>query len=271
MGRTGQSGPGDPMCGSGGGGAHQPWELPSNDKENPGLNPAEAELVRRRAAQDIAQHAAKHPGSVPADLVRWAETELAPPKISWQQLLQAGLRAAISYRMGMVDYSYMRPPRRRVPGVVMPSMRRPIPKVAVGVDTSGSMGKDDLDAAMAEVDGILRGAGLGPGEVTILSVDTEAHTAQRVSSAKQIELRGGGGTDMGEAIAACERLSPRPDIIVILTDGYTPWPAEKSKCQVIIGIIADDPEQVMSQYQPPEWAKVIPIPKGEIEHSGVGR
>ena len=43
--------------------------------------------------------------------------------------------------------------------------------------------------------------------------------------ARDVELLGGGGTDMGAGLAKAAELRPRPDLIIVLTDGYTPWPS----------------------------------------------
>src|SRR6202035_2838987 len=91
--------------------------------------------------------------------------------------------------------------------------------------TSGSMTADLLAAALAEVEGLLRAVGLAR-QVRVIACDAAAGPARRVSSARQVELVGGGGTDMGAGIEAAELLRPRPAITVVLTDGYTPWPAQ---------------------------------------------
>jgi hypothetical protein len=45
----------------------------------------------------------------------------------------------------------------------------------------------------------------------------------------RIELRGGGGTDMGAGIEAAAASRPVPHIVVVFTDGYTPWPDAKPR------------------------------------------
>ncbi|MEV4077512.1 hypothetical protein ACGFJC_07315 [Nonomuraea fuscirosea] len=57
-----------------------------------------------------------------------------------------------------IDYTYHRPSRRTAAlrGGVLPSLRRPLPVVAIVIDTSGSMGEDHLATALAEVTGVLR-------------------------------------------------------------------------------------------------------------------
>jgi len=88
--------------------------------------------------------------------------------------------------------------------------------------------------------------------VSVLAVDTRVHAARRVSRASQVRLAGGGGTDMGAGISAAAALRPRPSVVIVLTDGYTPWPpAPPAGIRVIVGLLArpDRP--------PPPWARVI--------------
>ncbi len=50
--------------------------------------------------------------------------------------------------------------------------------------------------------------------------------AKNVFRPEQIELNGGGGTDMAAMIvAACDE-RPSPKAILVVTDGYTGWPTE---------------------------------------------
>ena len=161
------------------------------------------------------------------------------PKVNWRRLLTAELRRAVAEVAGAVDYSYRRPSRRAaVAGqVVLPALRRPVPEVAVVCDTSGSMSEDLLAAALTEVDGLLQALGLSR-QLRVLACDTAVGPAQRVSSARQVELVGGGGTNMGAGIAAAAALKPRPAVTVVLTDGYTPWPPAAPKgIRVVVGLL----------------------------------
>ena len=85
-----------------------------------------------------------------------------------------------------------------------------MPRVAVVVDTSGSMGEDDLAAALAEISGVLKEVGVGRERVAALSCDADAHTVHRVTSADQVELLGGGGTDMRVGLTAALHAPQRP-------------------------------------------------------------
>ena len=237
-------------CGSGADGIPRPGQGQGSEG---GLPRWQAELLRRQVAQDVIAHG-KQPGTVPAGLLRWAE-EVLTPKVNWRAVLAAELRRAVAEVSGAVDYSYRRPSRRSaVAGpVVLPALRRPVPEVAVICDTSGSMTEDLLAMVLAEVEGLLRALGLAR-QVRVLACDTAVAPAQRVSSARQVELIGGGGTDMGAGIGAAAALRPRPAVTVVLTDGYTPWPAAAPKgMRVVVGLLgAGAPEA-------PPWARSVRV------------
>jgi predicted metal-dependent peptidase len=234
-------------CGSGADG------MPRPGQGEGGLPRWQADLLRRQVAQDVIAHA-KQPGTVPAGLLRWAEEVLAP-KVNWRAVLAAEVRRAVAEVSGAVDYSYRRPSRRSaVSGpVVLPALRRPVPEVAVVCDTSGSMTDDLLAMVLAEVEGLLRALGLAR-QVRVLACDTAVAPAQRVSSARQVQLVGGGGTDMGAGIGAAAALRPRPAVTVVLTDGYTPWPAQAPKgMRIVVGLLGDQAPDA------PSWARAVRV------------
>jgi len=94
------------------------------------------------------------------------------------------------------------------------------------IDTSGSVDDTLLGRALGEVDGALQALGVSDGSVTVLACDAAVHTVTKVRKARHTRLAGGGGTDMTAGLAAAGDLRPKPDLIVVFTDGYTPWPAE---------------------------------------------
>ena len=240
-------------CGSGAHGRGRRWEL--NADGIPQINPASAHLLRCKVASEIRSCAGNLPGTVPLGWQRWADA-LLEPKVDWRRALAAEVRAGVASVAGCVDYSYMRPSRRAsVTGdVIMPALRKPLPTVAIVIDTSGSMSDDLLAAAVAEVKGILQGVGLDRDHLHVLSCDAYVHKVQRITSARQIELRGGGGTNMGAGIDAALQLRPSPSLIVVLTDGYTPWPADGPKrARVVVGLVG------AGHWPAPSWARCVRI------------
>jgi predicted metal-dependent peptidase len=186
-------------------------------------------------------------------------------------VLAAEIRKGVSTVSGRVDYTYSRPSRRAQasPNVVLPALHRPVAEVAVLCDTSGSMAEEQLARILTEVDGLLKAIGLARNRVRILAVDAAVHTVQRVASAKAVQLVGGGGTDMGAGLEAAGRLRPRPSVVVVLTDGLTPWPAEAPKnMYVVVGLIAErfpPPDSETASHRggrpwaAPSWARVVNI------------
>jgi predicted metal-dependent peptidase len=253
------------VCGSGAGGRPADIELPAHDSRFPSVSPAQGELVRRKVAEDTRDYErSKGRGSVPAGMSRWAAEVLAPPKVSWQQVLRSAVRQAMITVAGNIDYTYSRSSRRESGPFIFPGMQKPRVTVGTVVDTSGSMSSRDLAAALAEVEGIVRKAGIRGRDHRLLTVDASAGEPQVVTSARKIKLTGGGGTDMRVGINAVERLTPRPDVTIVFTDGFTPWPVTRTtrSTPLIVGIIGSEASiaDAEATWGPPPWARVVRIP-----------
>jgi predicted metal-dependent peptidase len=239
-------------CGSGAHGHPMPWDVDGPAAARVG--PVEADAIRRTTAEAIRAHQRSR-GTVPGGWDRWATTVLEPT-IDWRRALAGAVREAAAWASGAVDYTYRRPSRRAAAmrGVVLPTLRQPVPRVAVIVDTSGSMAEEDLRDAMGEVTGVLRAVGIGGNRVTVLACDADVHAARRVSSVDQVVLAGGGGTDMRVGIEAALRGPETPHVVVVLTDGGTPWPdAPLSTTRVIAALIGTNPPL------PPAWIETVRV------------
>jgi predicted metal-dependent peptidase len=233
-------------CGSGAGG--EALALVERAPVATGMIPEEIAVVRRGVAQAIREHQ-RGQGSLPGHWLDWAERVLEP-RVDWRRRLAAAVRRALGDAAGAVDYSYSRPSRRQacLGSIVAPALRRPTPAVVVVVDTSGSM-LNLLGLALAEVGGILRASGLKDG-VRVLSVDAAVQASRRVWRPEQVELLGGGGTDLRTGLAAAQRSHPD---VVVLTDGYTPWPQHApDHWRVIIADLVGNPRL-------PDWAEVVHV------------
>ncbi|MDD9382116.1 VWA-like domain-containing protein [Streptomyces sp. ZAF1911] len=249
-------------CGSGADGLEREWDLGPDGAH--GLSEQERDAVRFRVAQGITGR----PGSAPKGWKRWAEEAFHPPQ-PWRELLGAAVRSATSGSGAGDDYTYSRPSRRSagVPGAVLPSLRRRPPRVSVVIDTSGSVSDTELGSALLEVTAIARAVGGRRDLVTVVPCDASARIAHPLCSAEGIPLLGGGGTDLRTGFATALRSAPRPDVIVVLTDGQTPWPSTRPQCRTVVGLFSrgrsdgswdeDDPDYVPDA--PPAWARVVEI------------
>ncbi|QUX30949.1 hypothetical protein KGD83_10920 [Nocardiopsis akebiae] len=224
-----------------------------------GLDQLDRDLLELALAGEITARAAGRTG-VPGGWLRWARERLRP-SVDWRARLGAVVRRGAHRAAGRTDFSYRRPSRRPGPRVrggtaVLPSMVAPAPEVAVVVDTSGSVPDPVLEVFLAETAAVLARV-CGPGRrLRVVCCDLRAHPAQTVRRAGEIRLVGGGGTDLREGIAAAVATSPRPDLLLVLTDGHTPWPDRPPAVPVAVGLVGCP----AAPPPPPDWAHVVPLP-----------
>ena len=239
--------------GSGATGQPAPWESPTGDVDSsvPHLTNAELEIIREQVAQDVRRFQdSGMRGEIPEHWKRWADDVLTPPEIPWQALLRSLVNSAVT-AAGRADYTYRRVSRRQyaVDDVVLPGLGESVVRSAVIVDVSGSVGDESLGVALREVRGILESSS----SVRVYAVDSQVQAAADVFSVSEIKsiLKGGGGTDMGVGIM--QAMESKPDVIIVITDGLTPWPANPG-VPVIVCLFEDR--------DVPSWARKVIIKRG---------
>jgi predicted metal-dependent peptidase len=136
-------------------------------------------------------------------------------------------------------------------------MRQPgDPNVTVVVDTSGSISDDTLKETLTEVIGITRAVGHSGG-IWVIPCDYVAYSAAKVRTAadvKSLKFPGGGGTDMRAGIRAALDSKQKPDVVVVVTDGFTPWPDEKpTGCDNFIVLLTEEAKRDSV----PQWGKTV--------------
>jgi predicted metal-dependent peptidase len=86
----------------------------------------------------------------------------------------------------------------------------------------------------------------------VLAGDTAVACAKNVFRPEQVELAGGGGTDMAAMIVAAAEERPAPKAILVVTDGYTGWPLEPVGPRVVACLT-----QAQTAECVPEWIDTI--------------
>lgn len=250
-------------CGSASGGEAAPCELPDGDDMD-GQAPAATAAEHRRTmvatSAQIIEHSSKGRGTVPAGLIEQAKSVLEPSVTPWQRVLGSLVRRAVRYRAGQDRPDVMRRDRRRhniVLGasgskVIYPGRRSPKIRVAVVRDTSGSMSNEDLARVTSEVVAISKRLRIRGRDLNILDVDADVHTTRGFAGASSLEtVTGRGGTDMRVGIEQALRLPGGVDVIVVLTDGGTPWPDEPARVPVVAALVGPWAEQTVDMV--PDW------------------
>jgi predicted metal-dependent peptidase len=149
---------------------------------------------------------------------------------------------------------------------IAPATQRPQPEVGVIRDTSGSMGNfepgDGLYEATREIEGICKQAGA---RIQLIDVACAATVKdiREVTSVANLDIRDGGGTDLRLGIEAFRmKKRNRPNIVIMLTDGYTAWPNYKPKeFKLIVCLVG---KYKAPKDSIPKWATVI-----DIDDSGI--
>lgn len=244
---------GSGTCGSGGGGQAGAWE----DRDEPtaadfesGTTEAEQAVITRQVARAAAEQGGRLRGTVPAHISRWAEIALKPPRVPWQRVLRRVCLSALNWAQGLVDYSY-RKPNRRVPDprIVLPGLYSPKPTILLGFDTSGSMQQRDFEAAFCEVAALLKTHGMP--RVPTIACDAAASGVKWIRRIEDVDLVGGGGTDMRVLIEAGIRVQG-VRVIIVFTDGETPWPDSPTRGVRVVACLTREPSQ-----PPPDWISVV--------------
>jgi len=254
--------------GSGVHGQKREWEISQDDPEAPSLTDLEKEVIRRNVAEEIRRH--KGRGEIPSGWLRWAE-EILKPKVNWKELLKRKVRGAITIGTSQrLDYSLLKPHRRSetYKPILPPSLQGDFtPRVACVVDTSGSISDRELAQALTEVREVLEELRV---PILVIPCDAVPYEPIKVFTSLQvfqIRLRGGGGTNMVAGIEAALKLKPVPDVVIVLTDGYTPFPEHRYKIPVIFVIFAQEEVKNVPKPPMPPWRErdtvIIPISEGK--------
>jgi len=167
---------------------------------------------------------------------------LKPSKIKWEQKLARAIRGAVAWTSGKSDYSYSRPSRRQslvgfgAGKPILSTLRSPTPRIAVGVDTSGSMGTEGITRAASEIACILKAV---RAEVEFIACDCKVHEQKKLRGIKDLEgaFKGGGGTSFVPAFEAVAAMKPVPNIFIFITDGQGDAPVDPPKGVKVIWVL----------------------------------
>jgi predicted metal-dependent peptidase len=221
----GAAAPSAPPAGTFGEVRDQPFPTPPTPGEREALLAQHAILISALAQQTRAI------GKDGAGVRRAAALATQSASVDWRALLVEFLSSRHAQ-----DYTWQRPNPRYVSlGIYYPVLQSSAPeKIAMVIDTSGSVPKDALEAVTGELEAYL----LAFPATTLDVVYADASVAGRVSlTAADLPLRlepvGGGGTNFGPALAALADDDPPPACVVYLTDLKGRFPDEPPPMPVI--------------------------------------
>ena len=137
------------------------------------------------------------------------------PNVRWQDVTRSMMTESSA-----ADYTYLRPSRRFIgSGLYMPSLRTDsLGGLAIGFDTSGSMGPKECNQIAAEIQAIVDD--LQPSFVEVAYCDSSVTRVERFERDEKLELRpkGGGGTRFQPVFEHFENTGERYCGMIFFTD-----------------------------------------------------
>lgn len=167
-------------------------------------------------------------GSVPALAQRMVE-EIKNPPIDWRSVLINFIQTDV------YDYSFS-PPDKRFgdTNVLLPDFNEredTMENVWIAVDASGSISDRQIALALNEIKGAIEQFNdKFSGWISFFDCAvTKPKPFENVEDIKRLDVYGGGGTSFENIFKAKQNYFPNDDLscIIIITDGYAPWPKEE--------------------------------------------
>lgn len=201
--------------------AHQSWdEFAKLDSSEVRVMEQFVKNATRQALQRVKN---KSFGRLPGNLLELLEAAVADvPQVNWRRALRL---FAASSNSTFLKSTIRRPSKRygTVPGIRLHRHH----EIALAVDTSGSVGQEELSLFFSEIYHIWRqGARL-----TVIECDAAVRRVYPFRGIAPEAVAGRGGTSFDPPVAwANERL---PDALIYFTDGFAPAPSLPSRVPIL--------------------------------------
>ncbi len=187
----------------------------------------ELEHHGKRIVKKAVEDQKKNRGTVPGHLQDIIDDMLSPPRIPWTSILRNKVINTQRYKLKRS----VRRPKRRHMGVpeLMKFPGRSKDRaftVALLLDTSGSMGEEELMLAISELQGLQKSD--KDVEIHFVQADVNVTHVVKIGAHDEVkcEFYGRGGTDFNCALIEAKEL--QPDICFYFTDGWAPPPEKKN-------------------------------------------
>ncbi len=164
-------------------------------------------------------------GKMPAGILRAIEA-IRKSRVPWTRVFHRYVGTALARE----DYSYSQPNRRFIgEDLYLPSLlSQKLGTIAIAVDTSGSVGQNELTAMAGE----LKKISALVSEVIVMSCDAKVHSFEVIRDMSNFQkavkaIKGGGGTDFRPPFEMLKQKRIIPEIMIYMTDGHGTFPVKK--------------------------------------------
>lgn len=235
----GQSGQGTPDPGQGG--------LGGDLRPVPAITPEQVAAIAHEISKTLARAGAiaRQHGVMPGALEAIVGATYEDP-VPWEQVLIDYMTACVAQ-----DENWSRRNRRYHDAILPSHKSNGMDELTIVADSSGSMfSKEVFERIAVAVNHIV--TVIKPMIVRVVWADDKDCSNIDVfenGTAVVLHPKGGGGTDMRKPLVYAEQYSP--EVVLLLTDGYTPWPEIETPFPLIVGCTTDAPC--------PDWAGVVRV------------
>lgn len=223
-------------------------ELDDHNQWPSEVSDAEKKIYENQLKSQIkatAEQVKKQAGTIPGELTDILERlKNKPPVFNWRKYFRRLIGNSITSE---VQLTRMRP-SKRIPDAKGIRMKRK-PTILVGIDTSGSIGSNDLQDFFSEIHHVYK-TGVN---ITVIEFDTKIQKIFEYKDKPNIDICGRGGTDCTELINYYKEHHRNYSTCIVFTDGYLST-FNLPKCQSLVWVIAKN------GYKTEYPGKVIYIP-----------
>ena len=159
--------------------------------------------------------------------------DLLEPQVDWREVLREFVKSVCNNK----DVSSWRRVNRRFIGqdIYLPTLiGERVGRIAIGIDTSGSIGGEELNKFLSEVKSIAED--VHPQFLDLIYWDSEVASHEEYGEmdmpniVRSTQPKGGGGTDPTAMLDYLKERNIQPEVIIMLTDGCigdwgNDWPA----------------------------------------------
>lgn len=208
--------------GGGGGGGKEPLDGHEWD-EAQSMSDSDKEEVAKEIEQALRQGSmlvGKMGGNVSREI-----GDMLVPKVDWREALRDFIKTAMQ---GKDKTTWKRLHKRYLASdLIMPSSySEKVGGIAIGIDTSGSIGGEELNQFLSEVKSICDE--VSPEKIDLMYWDTHVASIETYRDNELAGLvettkpAGGGGTEPACVPKYMKKHDMKPECLIILTDGYIP-------------------------------------------------
>lgn len=177
-------------------------------------------------------------------------------QVPWGTELANVMRTDVNrIRSGGHDYSMRRPsPRSYLRGWPLPGLVGYEPEIAFVIDSSGSMGREQIGSALRVCADVMRQTGIQSAWFMEADAAAQRHPIRvTANDLMSIELKGGGGTDFTPALEYMQEFRPKVSLVLYMTDGDGAAPAEEPEEFSVVWCVVPSPYGRV----PAAWGKLI--------------